>query len=948
MLCTIGLFVQAQPGAITITPDLQAYHLRCEYLDNPLGIDSTAPRLSWKLRSNDRGQRQSAYQILAASTKENLMRDRGDLWDSGRVDSAETVNIVYQGAPLHSRQQVFWKVRSWNQDGQPSVWSETASWSMGLLEPGDWQADWISIKDDSPFTANRESLTLPPARYFRREFNARPRVTRATLYATALGVYEARLNGKPVSDQRFTPGWSDYRERVYYNTFDVTRMIEPGENALGAVLADGWYSGYLGYGFLNGMGPNHSGRCFYGKTPALRMQLEIEYDNGQRETIVTNPEWKTGQSPFVEADTLMGETYDARLEQPGWDHAGFDDSSWDGCVLSSSNGSTKAVFYDADGEHEVELGFVEPKTMQAYGSVPIHPIEEISPISVTEPEPGVFLFNMGQNFSGVVRLRVKGAAGDKIVLRYGEMLHPDGGIMTENLRKARATDTYILRGDPAGETYTPTFTYHGFQYVEIRGLKEKPAEDTITGVVIHSDTPLTSTFECSDPLVNRLYKNVVWTQRSNFFEIPTDCPQRDERFGWMGDAQVYARTATYNADAAAFYTKWLDDLEEAQLANGAYPDYSPYPMMVGKPHAGFGAAWMDAGIICPYAVYKAYGDLRVIERHYDSMTRFMDFREKSSPDGLGVNIGNTWGDWLAIGEETPIEYIDTVYYAYDAKLMKEMAKAIGRDDDSLHYAEIFSKIQKAFQGKYLKGDGELTVATQSAYALALWAGLIPNDQADAAVNRLATRIENNGGRMATGFLGTRPLLPVLTEYGKHDLALRLFQSTEYPSWLYEVVNGATTIWERWNSYTKEEGFASVTMNSFSHYAFGAVCEWMFDTLAGIDQAAPSFARIRIDPRPPKPGATGERPPFQWVKASYDSIRGPIRSEWKQEGGVFTLKVEIPANTGAEVILPTRDVDSIMESGSPVENKPNIILSGQDESGMTLQVGSGVYEFTMTR
>lgn len=908
---------------LNLTAALKPDRLRCEYRNNPQGIDAPAPRLGWIVASGENGQKQTAYRVLVATSAVLLDAREGDCWDTGKVLSDQTCQIAYGGKPLQSGRRYYWKVQVWDRDGKPSSWSRTAHWDMGLLDKSDWRAQWISFKDTADFSATQKKMELPPARFYRKPFKVAGPVRRATVYASALGIYDFRVNGRCATDALFTPGWSDYKKRAYYNTFDITNLLQDGDNAMGAIVADGWYSGYLGYGLLVGYGPAKSGRAIYGKTPALLAQVVIEYQNGQSETIVTDPSWTVSTGPFLEADMLMGERYDARLAMPGWDRAGFDDARWQRAVLAKDNPPCRATFHDKGGQRPVDLHFTEPPVLQAYSTEPIRCTQTLKPVAMTEPSPGVYIFNMGQNFSGVVRLSVKGKAGTEIKLRYGEMLHPDGRLMTENLRKARATDHYILSGRPEGETYQPTFTYHGFQYVEVTGLPAKPTLDTITGVVIHSDTPLTSSFECSDPTVNQLFSNVVWTQRANFFEVPTDCPQRDERFGWTGDAQIYCRTATYNADVAAFFTKWLDDLDESQLPNGAFPDYAPYPMMHGKPRRGFATAWTDAGIICPYTIYRVYGDTRVIKRHYPAMKRFMEFRRKRSPDYLGVNTGNGWGDWLSLGSKTPIEYIDTVYFAYSAGLMAEMAKAIGKDADAADYKALKAAVTKAFQAKYVKPDGTLAVDNQTAYVLALSVGLMPDKLKSKAQARLVALIQQNKNAMTTGFLGTKPLLPVLTRAGLNDLAVALFQSRQFPSWCYEVINGATSIWERWNSYTKDKGFGNAAMNSFSHYAFGAVCQWMFQDLAGIDTREPGFQTLVIRPRPPSPAQlakpsplSGGQPVIHWVKATYDSIRGPVKVAWRQTPVKFSLDVTIPANTRAAVHLPGPDGRKIhVDSGS---------------------------------
>ncbi|MCM2370988.1 family 78 glycoside hydrolase catalytic domain [Aporhodopirellula aestuarii] len=947
-LFAVAMICAGQLSAMTPTT------LRCEYLENPRGIDVVTPRLSWRVESDQRGQNQVAYQILVASSEKNLADDVGDLWDSGRVESDQTLFVPYSGQSLVSRQRCFWKVKSWASDEDRPAWSQTASWSMGLLSDDDWTAEYISYADPDPVYDDPSVLELPAARQYRKEFATRKKIARATIYSTALGIYELHLNGKRVGDALFAPGWTDYRQRAYYNTYDVTEMVREGDNAVGAWVADGWYSGYVGFGLLTGIGTEKTGRSTYGKTPSLMAQLEIHYTDGTRETVNTDASWKvSGDGAIEEADLLMGESYDARKEFLGWDVAGFDDSSWQHAVLAKDNGSKMATFYQFRNPEkrgqpvrkagsEAEFGFVRPK-LESFPGVPVRVTQEIQAKSVAEREPGTYVFDLGQNFAGVIRMKVNGPAGQRIKIRYAEMLHPDGRVMTENLRKARATDFYTCRGDADGEVYEPRFTFHGFQFVEVSNFPGKPTLDTITGLVLHSDTPMTSSFACSDPMVNRLYQNVLWTQRANFLDLPTDCPQRDERMGWTGDAQAYVATAAYNADIGAFYTKWLRELMESQRPSGTFPGYAPYPFQHGQ---DFGTAWADAGVICPWTIWQAYGDTRVIETCWEPMTKFMQWREETSVNDLGIEHGNAWGDWLAQGAKTPLQYIDTIYLAISARMMSEMADAIGRQSESEKYREQFNRTKAAFATKYLNDDGSVNIHTQTAQALALFADLIPEDKREATGRQLAKMLEENGNHMATGFLGTRPLLPVLSESGQHDLATFLLQSREFPSWGYEIKNGATTIWERWDSYTKEDAFGrhNAAMNSFSHYAFGAVCEWMFHTLAGIQSDGPGYKKIIIRPTPPSPGSNAMHDPIDWVDASYESIRGTIRSSWKLSDGRFHLSVSIPANTVATVFLPTSDASSITEGGAPIAKHNHVRVIRQEQDYCVLEVESGDYEF----
>lgn len=948
-------FSSAQPLAA-----LEPQRLRCEYLDNPIGIDVAKPRLSWQVASDRNAESQSAYRVLVASTPEQLDANVGDRWDSRKVQSDQTLFVEYAGDPLASRQACHWKVQVWDNDGN-STWSDPASWSMGLLNEDDWSADYISFRDESPIHTDTSTLYLPPARQYRKEFATDRPIKRATVYATALGIYELHLNGQRIGDALFAPGWTDYRQRAYYNTYDVTDLVREGDNAIGAWVADGWYSGYVGFGLLTGIGTEKNGRSTYGKTPAFMSQLEIEFEDGTTQTVASDATWKvTGEGPIREADLLMGEFYDARREMGGWSSPDFEDSSWDTAILAEQNGRVEATFYEfrnpterGAGVKKVgearDFGFVRPK-LEAFPGVPVRVTEEIPSQSVSELSPNTFVFNLGQNFAGTIRLKVKGKAGEKIRLRFGEMLHPDGRLMTENLRKARATDHYICKGDPEGEVYEPRFTFHGFQYVEVSRDSDEdeahptPPLDMVTGLVLHSDTPMASTFQCSDPMVNQLFRNVVWTQRANFLDLPTDCPQRDERMGWTGDVQAYVGTAAYNADIGAFYTKWLRELMESQRQSGAFPGYAPYPFQHGW---DFGTAWADAGVICPWTIWQFYGDTRVIDECWEPMTRFMQWRIRTSVDDLGVSHGNAWGDWLSQGEETPLAYIDTVYYAISSRMMAEMAEATGRTKEAKTYRDQRDAIESAFQKKYLNKDGSINVRTQTAQALALFADLVPESQRKDTGEYLAKRLQENGNHMATGFLGTRPLLPVLSNSGQHDLATFLLQSREFPSWGYEIANGATTIWERWDSYTKEDAFGrhNAAMNSFSHYAFGAVCEWMFATLAGIQSDGPGFKRIVIRPLVPSPGSNAMHEPIDWVRASYDSIRGTIRSEWKLSDGNFELNVSIPANTTATVYLPTDDSDSITESGESLSLSKHVRVLRTEDRVAVLSVPSGDYQFS---
>ncbi|MBL6831967.1 MAG: family 78 glycoside hydrolase catalytic domain [Pirellulales bacterium] len=961
----VGAVPMTRRGEAGPEEGLAVSQLRCEWLTDPVGVSTASPRLSWIVRSQERAQQQTGSRVLVASDPGLLEPGRADLWDSGMIASDHTLGIEYAGRPLASGQQVFWRVQAADRDHRASSWSEVASFTIGLLTADDWSrsggSEWIIAAGEPALHADPATLHLPPARHFRKVFTTSKPVRRAVLQSTALGIVDFSLNGRPVSDDLFAPGWNDYHRRVPARTHDVTAVLQgEGPNCLGAVLADGWYAGYVGYGLLVGYGPHRTGRAIYGAVPALRCVLDIEYADGTRERIASDTSWlATRSGPIREADFLMGERHDARDEMPGWDTPAYKPADhWQPALLAESVGSISAPFFESGVKREAELGFVAPAAIGGYAAEPIRITARLPAASVTESSPGVYIFDLGQNIAGVAELAVEAPAGTEIRLRFGEMLHPDGRLMTENLRRARAVDTYICAGSGL-ETWSPRFTYHGFQYVEVTGLPAGtvPTTEMITGLVLHNDTPLVGSFACSDELLTRFWKNTQWTQRGNFIEVPTDCPQRDERLGWMGDAQIYARTASFNADVAAFFTKWIADVREAQVASGpeagAYPDYAPYPFAHGKPGAVFGTAWTDAGVICPWTMWQVYDDTRLVAEHWASMELFMEWRLRRDPELVGVETGNTWGDWLNVNETTPIPYVDLCFHAWSAQKMAEMAEALGKPERAAFYRERYAGLAESFAGQFRRDDGSVSVDTQTACVLALETGLVAGDDAGPVVRQLVERIEANDVRMATGFLGTKSILPALSAHGHHDLACRLFQSREFPSWGYEVEQGANTVWERWDSFTKEHGFEGFTgsnnaaMNSFSHYAFGAVMEWGYRTLAGIDLLEPGYRTIRIRPLIPSAGSNPDREPISWVRADYDSPRGLIASHWRREGEQLVMEIVIPANTTAEVHVPAASLDDVSCGGQQFSAGPaeGVEVREVTDTAAILSVGSGEYRFT---
>jgi alpha-L-rhamnosidase len=783
--------------------------------------------------------------------------------------------VAYAGPELTSGQRISWQVRVWDGKDQASAWSELGFWQMGLLADEDWTAQWISLPPGRP------GIDQNPSPFLRRVFTVAKPLARATVYATAWGVYALHLNEQKVGDAHFAPGWTDYAQRLQYQTYDVTALLRDGENAVGAALGDGWYAGYIGWG---------NKRAYYGSRLQLLAQIVLEYADGSRETLGTDRQWRGATGPILASDMLMGETYDARLAMPGWAAIGFDDDGW------------KPVTVEA--AHDPAVRRV------AQGDPPVRVTEEITPVALTQPAPGTYLFDLGQNMVGWVRLQVSGPPGTIIQTRFGEMLTAEGALYTDNLRAAKATDTYILSGNGI-ELYEPHFTFHGFRYVEVTGYPGEANLDAVTACVLHSDIPKTGTFECSDPLVNQLVQNIDWGQRGNFLSIPTDCPQRDERLGWMGDAQIFVRTAAANRDVAAFFAKWMHDVAEAQSPEGGFSDVSPrlVDLSDGAP------AWGDAGVIVPWTIYQVYGDTRILETHYDAMVRWMDYLDGANPDHLWRNRrANDFGDWLSVDADTDKDVLATAYFAYDASRMAQIAKILGRAQDAARFEVLFAAIKAAFNAAYVSEDGTVRGDTQTGYVLALRFGLLSEDLRPLAAQRLVQNIASKNNHLSTGFVGVGYLCPVLTEAGYADVAYTLLLNTTFPSWGYSVEQGATTIWERWDGYTLEKGFQDTGMNSFNHYSLGSVGEWLQRYVAGIDTDPdqPGFAQIRLRPCPDRR--------LSFVRASFESVRGRIESAWTWSGDTFTLSVTVPANTSATVTLP---------------------------DGQTHEIGSGAYEYACT-
>lgn len=867
-------------------------NLRCEYLVAPLGIDERSPRLSWQIESTRRGARQTHYRVLVASSLWKIMHGETDRWDSGRIAGDQTTHVVYAGAPLKSRDACYWLIEA-TDETDTTVLSSPSLWTMGLLTPADWSAKWIAA---DPEIIRRDPEAVAPTlidpgtpAVFAREFQLPTvRVRRAMLYVTARGVFEFTANGRTISSDFFAPEWTDYDKRLHYRTYDVSAFITPGRNTLNVTLGDGWWSGYVGW---------QETRARYGSLEnSLLVQLEVELVDGSHVTIGTDGQWQCATGPIISSDFMMGEVYDARRSHFVRDAERPVD--W----LAAREVAAPAV------------------PLVAQRSEPVRITEELAPNSVSEISPGVFIYNLGQNISGFVRLQLHNVpAGTRLTLRHSERLNPDGTIYTENLRRAKATDVYVARGGTA-ETYHPHFTFHGFQYVELTGYPGTPPDGTVTGLVVHSATPPAGHFECSHPGVNRLWLNGVWSQRDNFLSVPTDCPQRDERLGWMGDAQVFLRTASYNADVAAFFTKWMIDVEDAQTPDGVFPDTAPRlregENFVGLGNLGGSAGWADAGVIVPYTLWRVYGDRRLLERHYAAMVKWVDWIATHNPSGLRLNqLANNYGDWLCIpsdttfGTHSPMKnLLATAYWADDAAKLSRIARELGRPDDAARFQKMFEHVRAAFQREWLLPDGQLAVETQTAYLLALAFDLLPTDVRTRAAKRLVANIAALDWHLSTGFIGISHLNPILTLTGHADVAYKLLLRDDYPSWLYPVKHGATTIWERWNGWTKEDGFFNPQMNSFNHYSLGSVGEWLFRHVAGIevDPEKPGFQHFILRPF--------IAPGLDHARASYRSMHGDIESHWERQGDKLTWHIRVPANCTARVFVPSAPGAAINSEG----------------------------------
>jgi alpha-L-rhamnosidase len=842
--------------------------LRIEHLRETLGIGTSRPRLSWTVQTNIQNWYQSAYEI------ECSLAD-GQLWDTtGQVESSQSVLVEWPFQPLQSRMQASLRVRVWGNDRRGSGWSESVRVEAGLLQTDDWQAQFISPSWDE------DSSQSNPAPYLRREFEIRPEVKAARLYITALGVYEAQINGSVVGDHVLSPGWTVYDQRLRYQTFDVTGMLSEGRNAIGAILGDGWYRGRLGFG--------GGKRNIWGEHLALLAQLEVQYTDGSHDCLITDEIWHASTGPILMSSLYDGETYDARLEQPGWSSPGFDETDWS---------RVRRLERDLN-------------TLEAPLGPPVRRIERISPVSISQAPSGKQLLDFGQNLVGRLSLTVQGQAGQTIILRHAEVLEK-GELCTRPLRFADATDRYTLRGGGI-ETWEPRFTFHGFRYAEVDGWPGELRLADICAVVLHSDMERSGWFECSDPLLTRLHENVVWSMRGNFLDVPTDCPQRDERLGWTGDLQVFSPTASFLYDVCGFLQSWLVDLAiEQRKAGGIVPPV--IPNVLGE---AFGAAaWADAATVVPWVLYQRFGDVGILADQFESMRAWVDHVASVAGEKHLWDEGFQFGDWLdpTAPPDKPWQactdkaIVASAYFAHSSELVGRAAEVLGRNEDKNYYLSLAAKARAAFACQYITPAGRLMSDAETAYALALVFDLLPTaEQRRRAGERLAELVRDSGYHIRTGFVGTPLICDALCDTGHYLAAYRLLMQRECPSWLYPVTMEATTIWERWDSMLPDGSINSGEMTSFNHYALGAVADWMQRTIGGLTPVEPGYHRMEIRPRP----GGG----LKHCRTTHLTPYGLAECTWKIDGGNIDLEIVIPPNTTALVTLPGSDTPPI-EVGS---------------------------------
>lgn len=880
-----------------------------EGFKNPLGFYDSSPTFSWQLPVSEVVSGQSAYQIVVASSPD-LLPDNADLWNSDKQKTAQSVWVKYTGKKLESRQKVYWQVKYWNQNGALSKWSKINHFELGLLNNKDWKAKWIGLDTKKEKILGSQENIIHRPQYLRKDFELPIDVASARLYITAKGVFDVAINGEDVSDDVMPPGYTPYKKRIETITYNVTEMLQSGQNTIGIEVAAGWHSGRLGWM-----------KSYWSDTesPKILCQLELTLKDGSKKIILSDESWKaTTSGPIRVSEIYDGETYDANLEMPNWTTNSFNDKNWE----------TVNTFPVAK-----EISLVPKRQTTVKSKIKLAAKEVIK-------KDGAIIFDLKQNMVGVPLLKVPMKKGQTLKVRFAEMLSPDGSFYIKNYRSAQSTNYYTAAKDEVIE-WMPKFTFHGFRYVELSGYdtSKEPSEDWVTGIVQYSDFEENGTFTSSHKKLNQLQSNIVWGLRGNFFDIPTDCPQRDERMGWTGDAQVFGPTSMFNADVYKFWASWLQSVRESQYKNGGIPWVVPDVLYNKKVSSG----WGDVCTIIPWKIYYRTGDDKILKENYEMMKNWVAFHKDSSKNF--ISSMNSFADWLqpypANGDnkgDTSHSLIGTAFFAHSANLTAKAAKVLGKTAEFEKYNTLYKEIANAFEKQFFKnGKVKEITETQTSYLLALAFGLLSEENKENAKKHLLETIKGADNHLRTGFLGTPLLSEVLDQTGEIDLMYKLLFNETYPSWFYSINQGATTIWERWNSYNKKDGFNPMSMNSLNHYAYGAIGEWMYERVAGIAPLEAGYKVIRIAPQPKKPLTSAQ--------ASVNTPYGKTTSSWVIKGDEFQLNVVIPPNTTAKVIIPANTSKELLIDGNKIKDTKGVILKSKKEQSFELLVKPGSYTFT---